>query len=73
MKIKTEGGGGGVNYIKRQGVGFRKEKKTRSVYRLVFDEREKLESPEKTSRSKGEKQEHTQSTCSVQYVCCHQT
>ena len=58
--------------FKRKRVGFRKEKKTRSVYRLVFEEREKLESPEKTSRSKGENQEQTQSTCGVQYLCCHQ-
>ena len=64
---------GGFIDFKRKRVGFRKEKKTRSVYRLVFEEREKLESPEKTSRSKGENQEQTQSTCSVQYVCCHQT
>ena len=44
MKIKTEGG---FIDFKRKRVGFRKEKKTRSMYRLVFEEREKLESPKK--------------------------
>ena len=38
---------GGFIDFKRKRVGFQKEKKKRSVYRLVFEEREKLESPKK--------------------------